>query len=268
MNELVREWFRVHTEFLYTLIYKNHLLYIDFWSLVHTWSGLLLFTLLIANGVKRKWFWFFFLIVIYEATEVAFIYFALHMFRPERLNDQVIDVFVGAFAAGICYFTLLYKSGEKRVVYLPTWILMIFSSVTFAFVWVGNYQYAYNYGILNTNGINLWAFLLWLAGGFGLLKIYVFIKGREINVIKQLIYSWTIYVVSLLILECIGYYGFKIREVSVDNPEVLIFGILHGNRALFIYYAVFPFLVIPFYVLLSKQVYKAQFNLAKLTVKS
>jgi hypothetical protein len=267
MNESVREWFRVHTEFLYTLVFKNELFYIDFWSLVHIWSGLILFTILIALNVKRKWFWFIFLISIYELAEVAFIYFALHIFRPERLNDQVLDIFVGVFAACLCNFILLYRSSNSGYKSLPKWALMLFSSITFAFVWVGNYRYEYNFAILNTPGINRWAFFSWLAGGFIFLTIYSYIKSKQNNLIKQLAFTWLVYFVLLLLLEYIGYYIIEIREISATDAKPLIFGLIHGNLSLHIYYSVFPFLIIYFYELLVKLVTKAQFNLVKIKNK-
>jgi len=263
INESVREWFRVHTEFLYTLICKKGLFYFDFWSLVHAWSGLVIFMLLVAFNVKRKWFWFIFLITIYEIAEIAFIYFALHIFRPERLNDQVLDILVGVFAAILCYFILLYKSDTKRIIYLPCWPLMLFSSLTFAFVWVGNYRYEYNYQTINTNGINLWAFSLWLAGGLAFLLVYRFIKKKITGVFRRLAVTWLIYFISLLVIEYVGYFLMEIREVSVPHAKALIFGLIHGNLALWIYYLIFPFLIISFYEVLMNKVNRAQYHLAK-----
>jgi hypothetical protein len=263
INESVREWFRVHTEFLYTIICQRGLFYFDFWSLVHIWSGLVLFVLLLAFNIKRRWFWLIFLIIIYEVAEIAFIYFALQIFRPERINDQILDNVVGIFAAILCYSILLYKSNTKRVVYFPDWPFMLSSSLTFAFVWVGNYRYEYNYQTLNTSGINLWAFSLWLAGGLAFLTVYRSIKKSITRVFRRLSVSWLLYFISLLTIEYVGYYLLEIREVSVPQANAIFFGLIHGNLALWIYYLIFPFLIVLFYEVLLNQVARAQYNLAK-----
>ncbi len=263
INPEVREWFRVHTEFLYTIIYKDGLFYLDFWSLVHLWSGIVLFALLAAFNVKWKWFWFSFLIVIYELIEVAFIYFALNIFRPERLNDQIMDIIVGMFAGGLCYVVLLLKSEEEKIVPLPKWTLKLFSSMTLAFVWAGFYQYKYNYNVFNTQGLNIWSFTLWVLGGFLFLKVYRNIKTKDNNVFRRLALSWLIYFGMLLVIEYFGYYILGIREISVANAKPLIFGLINGNLALRIYYLIFPFLIIPLYEIFVNHATKAQYNLAK-----
>jgi hypothetical protein len=262
INESFREFYQVHTEFLYTRIYENGFLFFDFWSLVHFWTGMAVFLLMSALNFRNKWFWFVFFIILYEALEVAFAFFALHIFRPERYNDLIIDILLGILAAVICHYILLYKSDGKKVVYLPAWPLMLFTSISFAFAWVGNYRYKYNYVFLNTKGINIGAFVLWLIFGFIFLTFYQAVFKKEPHILRRLILVWAAYFVLLLVVEYNGFIVMNWHEVSLPGAPPLIFGLIHGNIALHIYYMIFPFLIIPAYEFLLMLVYKAQRNIA------
>jgi hypothetical protein len=263
INASFWEWCHVHTEFLYTMIYERGFVFFDFWSLAHFWSGLVLFMILAALNFKHKWFWFIFFILLYEFCEVAFIYFALNIFKPERYNDLIMDVFVGVSGAIISNHFLLYKSNAKKVEYLPAWLLMLFSSLTLAFIWVGNYRYKYNYEILNTKGLNIGAFGLWMIGGFIFLLFYDAILRKENRVLRRLFLAWIVYFVLLLATEYTGYYLMQWHEVSVPGARPLILGLIHGNWALHLYYILFPLLIIPFYEVLMNLVFRAQNNLAR-----
>jgi hypothetical protein len=258
-----REWAQVHTEFLYTMIYEKGFVFFDFWSIAHFWSGLVLFLVLAALNVKHKWFWQVFFILLYELIEVSFIYFAFNIFRPERYNDLIMDTLVGVSAGVISYFILLYKSNEKEVKYLPVWLLMLFSSITLAFIWVGNYRYEYNYEIFNTKGLNIGAFALWTIGGFVFLVFYNACIRKERRILLRLFLAWIVYFVLLLALEYTGYYSMRWHEVSIPGAKPLIFGLIHGTWSLHLYYLIYPLLVIPLYEILSYLVFTAQNNLAR-----
>jgi hypothetical protein len=264
MNESIREWFRYHTDFLYTLIYKDGPFYLDFWSLVHAWSAIILFTLFVSLGVKRRWFWFVTIIIGYEIIEVLFIYFALHIFRPERFNDQIMDIIVGIGVAITWYYILSFNSKSSKTSKLPSWFFRFFSSATFSFVWVGNYHYQYNLELINTKGLNIWAFSLWLIGGYLFLILYDMIKRFFNKVILRFGITWVIYFILLLIIEFTGYYILGIKEVSAGQKNALIFGLVHGTMAMHIYYLLFPFFIISFYEIFRKQTEKAQLNLIRM----
>jgi hypothetical protein len=251
----------VHTEFLYTPILEKGFFYFDFWSLVHIWSGMILYLLLAAYNVKRRWLWLISIIILYEIIEVLFVYFALHIFKPERYNDLLLDIILGIIAALLCDRILSVRNKKKNIVHLPQWSLMLFSSVTYAFVWVGNYGYKYTYAIFNTKGLNIGAFGLWVAGGFIFMLFYYLIKNKEDKLTRRLILSWIVYFSFLLVTEYNGYYLMQWREISLPDSKPLILGLIHGNWVLHCYYLFFPFLIIPFFELLSYCVYKAQINL-------
>jgi len=263
MNGAFIEWAIEHTAFLYTMIYENGFVFFDLWSIAHFWSGLVLFLVLAALDWKRKWLWLVFFILLYEILEVSFIYFALNIFKPERYNDLIMDVFVGVSGAIACNTLLLLKSNTKKVEYLPAWSLMFFSSITLAFIWVGNYQYKYNYEIFNTKGLNIGAFGLWTIGGFVYLLFYHATVRKESRFLQRLFLAWIVYFVFLLVLEYTGYYTMQWHEVSIPGARPLILGLIHGNWALHLYYLIFPLLVIALYEILSLLVCKAQNNLAR-----
>ena len=258
-----RQWAIEHTAFLYTMIYEKGFVFFDFWSIAHFWSGMIVFLILAALGWKRKWFWLVFFILLYEILEVSFIYFALNIFKPERYNDLVMDVFVGVSGALLCNALLLLKSNAKKVESLPAWSLMLFSSLTLAFIWVGNYQYKYNYEIFNTKGLNIGAFGLWSIGGFVYLLFYHATVRKENRFLLRLFLAWVVYFVFLLVLEYTGYYTMQWREISTPGARPLVLGLIHGNWALHLYYIIFPFLAIALYEILSYLVFRALNNLVR-----
>lgn len=243
--------FREHTGWLYTKIYENMFFFFDYWSVVHLWSGLIIFIILAAIKLKRKWLSLFILLLLYELAEIAFLYFALDIFKPETFKDQVTDIVVGLVGGWIAFHIIRRKSEKTVIATAFQKVLMFFSSFTLAFLWVGNYHYHYNVTSLNTPGINLWAFSLWCIGGYIIIELYLSIKRRVNNKIGQLIILWLIYFGSLLIIEFIGYYCVEIQERSISYNNPLIFGLIHGSFWLHLYYMTSPFLIVAFYEMLS-----------------
>ncbi len=122
------DWYLSHSEFLYDVILKKGWFYIDHWSLVHSWTGAVVITLLASLRFRHRWCWLFFFLTAYELLEVAFVYIALHIFRPERLNDQVMDLLVGTGAAIVWNQLVVNRDGRPFRL-----LLMAFSSATVAF---------------------------------------------------------------------------------------------------------------------------------------
>lgn len=130
------EWVHAHAAFLYTVIIGKGWFYLDYWSFVHTWSGMVVMVLLGSLRFRHRWFWLVFFLAAYEALEVSFVFFTLHVFRPEKLNDQAMDMLVGVTAALAA--NLFLRSKEASPARLSDkLILMLFSSATFAFIVAG-----------------------------------------------------------------------------------------------------------------------------------
>jgi len=241
------QWFYLRTNWLYTKIFENGLFFFDYWSLVHLWSGLVIFLLLVAFKFNHKWLWLIGLLFAYELLEIGFLFFALHIFKPETLKDQVTDVLVGSLGGWISYQLISLTSDKAFSYKFLQKFPLVFSSSTLAFVWVGNYQYQYNISILNTPGLNLWAFFLWCIGGYYTLKMYLFLKKCISKKYTQLIYLWIVYFAILLIVEFIAYNWLHISEIGNANKTSLIFDLIHGNYWLHLYYLIAPFLMILLY---------------------
>jgi hypothetical protein len=116
---------------------------------------------------------------------------------------------------------------------------------------VGAYQYHYNIETFNTPGINIWAFSLWVIGGYSYLTIHNAVKNKIFNSYLSLIISWAIYLTGLFVSEYIGYRILNIHENSARGGA-LIFGLIHGNKILHSYYLFFPALIIFLHQLLLK----------------
>lgn len=263
-------YFLKQTGWLYLKIFENKLFFIDYWTLPHLWSGLVIFTILTALGTKHKAFWFIFLLTSYELLEVFLEIFALNIFNPETIKDKLTDIIIGVIGGVAGYNILRWVSQKTKYPWLRRTTPILFSSVTLSFLWVGNYQYHYNIAWLNIPGLNLWAFGIWLAGGFIVLYSYLLMK-KTISILSlQVIFSWLIYFCLLILIEFFGYHLLHIREASPHEKNPLIFGLIHGSRSLHVYYIIFPFIIILFYETTIKIVDKARrkFSAASKTIES
>ncbi|MBS1772629.1 MAG: hypothetical protein JST82_07205 [Bacteroidetes bacterium] len=117
----------------------------------------------------------------------------------------------------------------------------IAASLLLSFTWVKNYQYSYNVEAFNTQIINIWAFILWLIGGYIFLCIYDRVRTVVESRYLVTVISWCIYFLGLLLVEYTGYNVLGIHENSARGGA-LIFGLIHGNMMMHIYYLSFPIL--------------------------
>lgn len=118
----------------------------------------------------------------------------------------------------------------------------LIASSTLSFIWVNNYQYKYNVEIFNTHVVNIWAYSLWVIASYVYLKLDSSINNKFANKYISFTLSWAIYFLGLLLLEYIGYNILGIHESSARGGA-LIFGLIHGNNILHIYYLLFPILI-------------------------
>lgn len=130
------EWYHSHSAFLYAVIFGKGWFYLDFWSLVHTWSGVVVMILLASLRFRHRWFWLVFFLAAYEALEVGFVFMTLHIFRPEQLNDQAMDMLVGV-AAALAANGFIRGRSRTLTRFQDRLMVMLFSSATFAFLAAG-----------------------------------------------------------------------------------------------------------------------------------
>lgn len=238
------EYFYQQTQWLYTVLWDNPFFFIDYWSFVHFWSGFCLLLVFSAMRLKHPWVYLLGILIAYEVLEVLFIWFALHVFRPETMRDQGTDIIIGTAGALFCHYSQALKRFTQPENNKGEFLIQAsFISFTIAFLWVGFYQYHYNHSFLNAKGLNLLAYGLWSFGGVGYLLIHKSLSNRIFYRVKRYAYSYLIYLVGLFIVELIGYRLLIIKEMSFPD-RALIMNLIHGNTVLHIYYLVFPVIIV------------------------
>ena len=238
------------TAWLYVKVWETRLCFIDYWSFAHFWSGFVVFTILLCRGVRRRFLVCATLLLLYELIELAFIYGAFHVFRPESLADQVTDIvvgIVGAWCAGKWAAILVGSRPSRETGKIP-WheasLTAGFVSVTVAFLWVGFYGYRYNTPALNSPGLNWWAFTLWSAAHFTVIFIFVRRNTGSRGVLQGGATAWIIHLAGLFCIEYFGFHVLGIREIGRAYRRPLIADILHGSLITFLYYTTAPLMTI------------------------
>lgn len=267
MHEIAT-WVLNNTKWLYTRIFENPIFFIDYWSFAHLWSGVVIFAILQILKVRRIWIVLFLLLFSYEVAEISFRYFALNVFLPETIKDQFTDMAVGMLGGSLAkyFFNKIGNSkGKIKNRFSIQNISAFFTAATISFIWVGNYQYKYNIEFLNTEGLNIWAFLLWFTSIFLIVKLFFLVKKFVNNFWITLFSTWLIYFIGMLIVEFVGHYVIGIREISKANSQTLVFNLVHGTKALFVFYLSVPFLSMSFHYVtiktFSEAILKGKFRL-------
>jgi len=241
MIELLNE-----TNWLYTKIYQNSLFFFDLWSIVHCWSGFVIFLILKSLKIKRALPALLTILFVYEIIEISFIYFAFNIFKPETIKDQFTDIIVGMLGGTIGFLlcklsNLANKVHTKNLIYFA----MFLASVTYSWLWVGFYHYNYNQGFYNSPGINIGAFTFWVLGAFA--TIWGSTLIRISNIWLKWIVVWAIYIVCLFAVEYYGFVILGLHESSKADAQPLLFGLIHGTPVLHFVYIFSPFFTILIY---------------------
>ncbi len=98
---------------LYTVIYKGDYFFIDYWSFVHFFCGILIVLIAYSKRHSRPFFLLACLLFGWELLEISFLYFALNIFRPETLPDQFADIVIGFAGGGIGW--LIWVCKQRRL---------------------------------------------------------------------------------------------------------------------------------------------------------
>lgn len=241
-------WIKENTAWLYTKIYESPVFFFDYWSMVHLYSGISLFILLTSLKIRNRWTWLSIILFSYEVMEITLGYVALNIFEPETIKDQFTDIGVGYLGGFIGQYLLKEKNifhsvFNKKIDYRH--IVAVHAALTIAFLWVGNYGYQYNQPLLNSPGLNWYAFLLWFIGLVTYLTVYSFyFKNILKNTFLLILFSWLCAFTVILIIEYVGYYILFIHmvshNVSYNINSALILGVIHGTKYLHIFYVSAP----------------------------
>lgn len=236
---------RESTAGLYVTIYTSRFFFIDYWSFVHLFSGVLLIAASIRLGVRRRWLATMGVLVGYELLELAFIYLSIGLFLPETIPDQVTDVFVGALG-GLAAESVTSSAGRRLLKRfarnvpkgVPGDLLL---SSLLAFTWVRFYGYRYNVPFLNSPFLSWWAFTIWTTSLFAMLCLHRSCWSRGWTGPRATGVVWAATLALTLSGEFVGYRVLGIREVRGYPP--LILGLVHGTLALKLTYVFAPPLV-------------------------
>ncbi len=245
---------RENTQWLYTRLFETEYLYIDLWSFVHLWSGVVIFSLFVAFGVRKKWLWLFILLLSYEIVEQGIVILGYHIFYLEKIVDVGNDLIVG-FLGGVLV-NYMIKSPTLRKIKFQVLFPVFLATITISYLWVGNYKYVYIISMLNSKGVCWWALLWWFLGGVGVIVGYIKLSGLFKGKIKSFIAVWVLYLTGLIIFEYIGYSLLQIREVG-HTATPLLLNIIHGTTIMHVFYLIAPFLFILLFELFSALFTKA-----------
>lgn len=223
---------------MYTVIYRGDFFFIDYWSFNHFVSGALLLAFFVRRGVRMPYAALLGALAAYEVVEFLFPYFAVNIFRPEIIPDQLTDIFIGLMG-GLSARAMMSAHGAGRfrlqgTGMTPDILLDLMLSLLIALAWVGAYGYEYNIPFCNSPGVNWYALLLWWVWIMLTLAMHGFIERLLRRPYLAIFLTWTAYFSFLLVFEYIGYYVLGIRLVTPEGP--LVFGVIHGTVALKIFY--------------------------------
>lgn len=231
-----------HTAWLYTKLFEGPFFFFDLWSLAHLYSGFLVMLVLHACHRRRPFLELTALLVAYELVELAFIFVAFHVFRPETLKDQATDIVVGWVGGALATMLVrvggsLRRSGREQ---LARHAAAPLAAVAIAFEWVGNYGYSYDRPFLNSPGLCWWAFLLWSLALLAVGESYASLEARVGSAKKAFSITVLGYGAALLLVEHLGYFELGIHEVGHANRTALAFDLVHGTRELHAFYIMAP----------------------------
>lgn len=104
-------------ELLQTILFQNEFFYVDLWTIIHIFAGMILIWLL---SIKRKnlmrFAWLFLLLVVWKFFEF-FMYGVIQTsyFQEETFKDITTDIAAG-FAGGVIMgIYLVFKKKKKKI---------------------------------------------------------------------------------------------------------------------------------------------------------
>jgi len=101
------------THWLYKVIYSNKIFFIDYWTFNHIWSGAFVYIILRVKRIQKIWLVLILLLFAYEIIEILFRIFALNLFKPEIIKDQINDIIFGLLGGVLCHYLLKFREGKS-----------------------------------------------------------------------------------------------------------------------------------------------------------
>lgn len=231
---------RENTEWLYTSLLYTQFFSLDIWSFVHFWSGMLIFALFTAFRSKKPWLWTVVILALYELVEAGIVVSVFKVFYPEKVFDSLSDLVVGMAGAVLVFAILKIGKNHNNRQLTKLWSSLLLASATLSFLWVGFYGYRYNNVVLNSDGINYYAFCCWFVSGTAIIGLYHTLRVKFYKTkLSAILVTWLVYLPSLFTFEYIGYFLLGLKETSL-GIHPLIFDIIHGTHLLYVFYLFSP----------------------------
>ena len=191
-------WIRQISAWLYVPIYQNRLFFIDFWSFVHLWSGLMLLAVFVALKFKRAFVWLIGILALYEIFEISLIYFALGFFYPETIKDQLTDILIGIVGGVIGYLYLSRRQNKTEEIEPVFNVEFLLVSVTIAFIWTGNFNSFVSYSA-SGNSFSVTGFFCSVIFIYQFLRLFAELMKKKAGNKKKIFLNGSMFF-SLLII--------------------------------------------------------------------
>ena len=258
-----KEWFLESTEWLYTIIWQTDFFFFDFWSFPHFWSGCFLLLIFTAKNFRRKWALILSILFAYEAFEIIIKYFVFNIFKPETFPDQITDFVVGISGSISAYYLIVFTVNifqNRAKNQIEIFITAFITAQTISFLWVGFYDYTNGFAPNIFEHFNYVTYGVMFFINFAILNIYWFTQLKFKNELTVIVFTNSLSVVLIILIEIISHNVFLINLITDVNNSPLIFGLLKGDTALKIFYLTVGFWTIG--------VYKYLFSLYKSAEKN
>jgi hypothetical protein len=244
--------FLAFTKWLYYRLYDTRFFFIDYWSFVHIISGFMLVIILFAFNFKYKKTIFVSLVVLWEVAEILFKYFALNIFHPETIKDQINDIAIG-FIGGYTTYLLINNRWKihSKIHLSPQFLSALFTALILGFLWSGTYQSQEGIEIFSTTGLIFQNFFFWSAS----IALFIFALFFLHRFLKKYWISFSIvcaiYYICLLAVGLIG--GNSIINTPTDCSTSLkfLFKQIYGNQVISVGFVIAPFIIILHFIMLN-----------------
>lgn len=238
---------RENFHWLHYVLVEYKLLYLDLWSIVHFWSGGLLFALLSAFNCKNRWKWLFIIVTGFEILEATFFIGVLKLFMPEKIPDVFMDIILGM--AGGYWVYLMFEKGKINEK-IKQHILILITTAVIAFFWTGFYSYQLNIHSEPAVSLNGTVVLFWWFTGYLLLLIFRKLQTKFNNGFYSMLAISVLFYVFLIPFYFLISEVLNIREISHEH-NVIIGSLISLNLSLINFYLIFPILLVSVYSWLS-----------------
>lgn len=238
---------RENFHWLHYVLVEYKLLYLDLWSIVHFWSGGLLFALLSALNCKNRWKWLFIIVTGFEILEATFFIGVLKLFMPEKIPDVFMDIILGM--AGGYWVFLMFEKGKINEK-IKQHILILITTAVIAFFWTGFYSYQLNIHSEPAVSLNGTVVLFWWFTGYLLLLIFRKLQTKFNNGFYSMLAISVLFYVFLIPFYFLISEVLNIREISHEH-NVIIGSLISLNLSLINFYLIFPIFLVSVYSWLS-----------------